>query len=537
MEEPQADCHKAGFWIRFAALWIDMLSIYLAWAASVVLLDRLGVYDHFELSAILWLIAYLAMFVGGRGRTIGKMLCGLAVRRTNGERLGRFRGLLREAIAKPIGAVFFFLGFLWVGFFRAKRGWHDYIAGTTVKQDRRIIRRARVLLALVLFANLFLVALMVLPWFLGVIALKRRNVLKPDAIDVNDLAQSDNERFVTYLRERGRPPIEYVVGKFKKHDVVILGEVHRNRETCEFVSDLIDPLYHQAGVRYFAMEFLKHKNSPLANQLVTAETYDRELALRLFRDYGEVWAFQEYMDILKAIWQVNRALPVGAQQLKVVGLDSDWDINVLRVGRPMWRIPGVILRMTARDKFMAKVLDREVLQKGQKVCVHVGGGHDFTRYRQPMVRKGELLAERSSRFGAILYEKHENRIFQIPVHPLHLGAFLEPLFAKNGNAPVGFDIEGSPLALLRDKKNYLFAHQKYAVFSDVAQGYVFLKPLEELHAVTWASGFVNEGNFERFKEFLRRRGRMEEECRTPEELDERMQKWHGQQMKLYMEKW
>ena len=44
------------------------------------------------------------------------------------------------------------------------------------------------------------------------------------------------------------------------------------------------------------------------------------------------------------------------------------------------------------------------------------------------------------------------------------GGFLEKAFAANGDAPVGFDVEDSPFALLRDRDSYYFAYQNYLTF-------------------------------------------------------------------------
>ena len=113
-----------------------------------------------------------------------------------------------------------------------------------------------------------------------------------------------------------------------------------------------------------------------------------------------------------------------------------------------------------------------------------------------------------------------------------MGNFLDNIFENNSNTPVGFDVKDSPFASLRDNNSDLFVHQKYVVFSVIAQGYVFLKPLEELHGVTWAKGFVNKENFEQFEDFLWRRGQIQKnEYQTPEELNEKMKQWHDDKMK------
>ena len=108
-----------------------------------------------------------------------------------------------------------------------------------------------------------------------------------------------------------------------------------------------------------------------------------------------------------------------------------------------------------------------------------------------------------------------------------MGGFLENVFAANGNAPVGFDVTASPFANLRDAGGYWFAFQKYTVFSDIAQGYVFLTPLNKLHRVSWAKGFVNEQNYAVLSTFLRDRealeGRKELTCK---ELNDALKRWH-----------
>ena len=97
----------------------------------------------------------------------------------------------------------------------------------------------------------------------------------------------------------------------------------------------------------------------------------------------------------------------------------------------------------------------------------------------------------------------------------------------HGKKPVGFDIENSPYALLRDRSDFLFAFQNYVTFADIAQGYVFLKPLDEINKVAWVEGFIDRSNFEKARGILLKKvkpaDRKEvEECSTPEKLDELM---------------
>ena len=96
MKTNDDQCQYAGFWIRFVAIEIDFLIVYLLLRAIIVSFEQFGVFDYFKLATIFTIIAYIAIFIGGKGKTIGKMLCGLTVLRINNNNVGYLRGLLRE---------------------------------------------------------------------------------------------------------------------------------------------------------------------------------------------------------------------------------------------------------------------------------------------------------------------------------------------------------------------------------------------------------------------------------------------------------
>ncbi len=356
---------------------------------------------------------------------------------------------------------------------------------------------------------------------------------QPHPIEVSDIKEANYSPYLSHLKEYSKTPVEYVVGKFKDHDVVILGEMHEQKENLELVRDLIEPLYHKVGVKFFAMETLKSKNMALVNKLVTGKKYDQQLALRIFRDYGwPTWGFKEYMDVIKAVWELNNKLPPQARKVKVVPLSSDWDAYDIVSGA--WTHADE----KAHDNHMAQILSSEVLEEGEKALVLIGYNHSFTHYRLPLVKNGEFAGERHRRFGYILYEKYGNRVFNICLHLRHFGperltsksssvkpvlhSFMERVFKMNSDKPVGFDVENSPFASLRDKGSFYFTFQKDVVFSDIAQGYIFLKPLDRLSRITWVNGFIDESNFERAKTIALKRGWIKpQECKTPQELDEK----------------
>lgn len=311
---------RAGLGARAVACGIDLLSVCMIVHIGMAILQHFIVFDYYELFILLFAVAYCMVFVGGKGKTIGTILLGLRVRRPTGTPIGYARGFLRETLEKLISSSFLFLGFIWIALCRSKRGWHDYIMGTIVTKEHQATRRT-LMIAILMYSIL---GCWVGAKTVNLIYLHVTNTLAADAIDTKDIAHSDYPRYETHLQEKAKSPIDYIVGKFREHDAIIIGEEHRVREHCEFISALMEPLYHKAGVRYLAMEFIKYKNTALVNQLVTSAQFDDKMVVKIVQDYiFPSWGYKEYMDVLKAVWDVNIKLPPSANKLKVVGLDTN----------------------------------------------------------------------------------------------------------------------------------------------------------------------------------------------------------------------
>lgn len=118
-----ASLPRAGFWIRAAAAALDVL--LLAWLVAPLPGSVPGPFF------VLVLIAYHAAFWAWKGTTLGGLVCGLKVVRTDGRPLDRAVALVR-ALAAVFSAAPLFLGFFWAGWSAERRSWHDLIAGTLV---------------------------------------------------------------------------------------------------------------------------------------------------------------------------------------------------------------------------------------------------------------------------------------------------------------------------------------------------------------------------------------------------------------------
>ena len=111
---------RAGFWIRMAALLLDLLLVGLA-------MGVLHVY-HLELQV---LAAYGATLWKLRGATIGGIVLDLRVVRTDGREIDWGTAIVR-ALACFLSLAVAGLGFFWIAFDDHRQAWHDKIAGTVV---------------------------------------------------------------------------------------------------------------------------------------------------------------------------------------------------------------------------------------------------------------------------------------------------------------------------------------------------------------------------------------------------------------------
>ena len=122
---------RAGFWKRFAALFIDGVILGVVQGILTVLLgDSIGVV-YILSTLITW--GYYTYFEGGpRGQTIGKMALSIRVIdfRTGGP-IGYGRGFVRQLVKVVSGAVLL-LGYLWMLWDKEKQTWHDKGAGSVV---------------------------------------------------------------------------------------------------------------------------------------------------------------------------------------------------------------------------------------------------------------------------------------------------------------------------------------------------------------------------------------------------------------------
>jgi uncharacterized RDD family membrane protein YckC len=138
----------AGFWIRTVAYVIDgfLILVLLAILAGVGIFgytsgsatDTVSSFSHtfyesnwnfLNVAVFALNMAYFTFFLGTRGQTPGKMICGLKVVRLDGSPVSFGQAAVRT-LGYYLNHFTLCIGFLWVAIDPRKQGLHDKIAGT-----------------------------------------------------------------------------------------------------------------------------------------------------------------------------------------------------------------------------------------------------------------------------------------------------------------------------------------------------------------------------------------------------------------------
>jgi len=123
---PAALLPRAGFWWRTLATALDLALVGMVMAA---------VFHRPRWFLLAW-VAYHLILWSYRGATIGGILLGLKIVRTDGQPMN-FAVAFVRLLGGFVSAACLGLGFFWAGWSRDKQSWHDKIAGTIVVKSSR----------------------------------------------------------------------------------------------------------------------------------------------------------------------------------------------------------------------------------------------------------------------------------------------------------------------------------------------------------------------------------------------------------------
>ena len=309
----------------------------------------------------------------------------------------------------------------------------------------------------------------------------------------------------------GLEPVNYVSNLFSSHEIVFVGHNLPSRKTGLFLQQLI-PAVNKAGVYPLGIEWACMDDQSLLDELVNADQFDEGIARSALFRWGLRYhfAFVEYLDILRAVWAVNRTQASGSAPFRIVALDYDIDIEAVTDNADLLS-PYAWEHLRPRgpaSKHMADVLLTEFVRHGHKALVLTKTGNALTRMRRrphptmdqidTQIVDGKVVGCGNYVYSAIadraatvllhqpLTADGEHGLFTLPAD-----GYLDAAFARTNNPhfPVAFDVSSGSIGRLPCATSI-----DNGDLSQLCNGWIFLERPKDVRGPTPLRGLVDETN-------------------------------------------
>jgi len=320
-------------------------------------------------------------------------------------------------------------------------------------------------------------------------------------------------------------PIEYVLGKLKDHDLIMIGERHWVREEPTFIQNLIKRCYEKNAIDVVFFEFGNFEDQGKIDAFMESPKYNPQLFIDVLRDYGILgWGYQEYFDIFKLIYDENHKRPPARRirlifpdpELEDIDLDSEF-LDCLRssplTDKQRWEMITWLRESIAdRDQRMSAVIEAHVFGSGLKGIYYAGGSH----IRKDLQKKG--YGRRYFSAGGILARKYPGRVCCLTFHNSaeywqNASDFndFEELFKSHGKS-FAVDTKDSPIGQIELKSDVA---QDGVKLYEAFDGYIMLNRDKDYQPCALVPGFYDDEFAKIIWDRLRKRGLLE---KLPPEL-------------------
>lgn len=299
-------------------------------------------------------------------------------------------------------------------------------------------------------------------------------------------------------------PENYITHLFKSYDIILLGEDHGVKDHLKFVANLITPLYN-CGVRNIVMEFGASEDQEALDLLLTSDTYDESKARELIYGYNVIFPYKEYWDLYEAVWTFNQDLDDDQEPFRIVNMSYIYDWS-RAVGPESVSHPDIIRKIFHKgtvEAYRANIIEKEILNKGQKALILTGTIHAYSHFDMPTF---DYLEENFVRYinkhlGNLLYHRYPDQVITVLFHqPFYIDTYreivgetlnqlMETAYENNDSQPIGIDFTESEIGNLTDQ-SYLALGNNHLQLKDIAKGYIILKPLNKLTGCSVDNSFT-----------------------------------------------
>lgn len=282
--------------------------------------------------------------------------------------------------------------------------------------------------------------------------------------EVNDLKN--------YIDSAGKDPFEYVCDKMKKNDAVVLYQFMFLKHEFDFINSLIFNLKKE-NIRILAIEYGNFQDQSKVDKLVTSDNFDEALAKNImmsFQKYG-IWGYQEYMDIFKNVWKVNRNISKKADKLRIVFLSSD-----------------------NKSGCVNDILKREVFDLNEKALILLSyNSHISVNFTNKSIYKIMISSP------MLVKDDYNNSTFLIKP----FAGIIDEAISRNELNQVAFDLNNNKIDNIKNKYSTNFKDENCIKFQKCIDGIVFLCNYKEYEPLTWIVDFINSDNLYLAKSYFR----------------------------------
>lgn len=320
-------------------------------------------------------------------------------------------------------------------------------------------------------------------------------------------APTDDERPTSALQS----PAEYLGDICGRHQIVMLGDQVGVRQHLEFLAAALSELADQ-GIANLAWEYTNSRRQAELDALVDAPEWDERACADLFVDLlGAGFGYQEYADVLRAVWEHNRAeqrRDADRRPIRMValGLPTYVEDPSLLDGRSAaeeglrnWWLGGHYRDMSAFHA--ASVLTAEVLRSGERALVYMNVTATTTRLIEwaggkPTTSVGNLLwrwmgdgCRRVVIHGTIADTAATERVEELVSR--------SPEGRGSTEVRFGLDLAASTLGsvAMTEVTGSTDGAESSLRLRDVADGYIYLGPREVWEPATLIDGLITDDNF------------------------------------------
>ena len=317
-----------------------------------------------------------------------------------------------------------------------------------------------------------------------------------------DRYSEDIEPYVSFLKNQKESPVDYIMGLFEKHDLVILCERdHRETTQYDLIHDLVSDDRFIADVGHIFTELGTSSLRQEVHEFLFAEDLsNKEIekrALAIYRDieYAPTWDKYNFFDFLKRLYSLNNSLRTEQKiELHFSDVPFSWK------GMTAEKYREFSATLDERDKTIAtQIIDKfneiRASDSGRKkALVILNSGHAFNdRFELVGQTPNVKLA------GRYLFEAYPAKVANVMLNFMKHGGKMglvhegkwDAAFKVSGNRSLGFDFAASPFG--RDAFDYISGGAKNLTYGDVFTGFVFYRPLEEFRIAIGVPGLTDDG--------------------------------------------